>query len=133
MIKNTLLAIGVLLVVGLLAHIPITALAQTPDGETPAVEDICDGETGRAYGLCNAYCEAMDCENADTQASIEACDTVFDKYMDATGQVPPCVEPRSCADLAECAVVPCPENPNGVCVLGCNEAGCTCTCLVIGP
>lgn len=43
------------------------ALAQTPDGETPAVETICDplqptqGGTPGLFGLCVAYCEAQDC------------------------------------------------------------------------
>ena len=40
-------------------------LAQTPDGETPANEGICDplhedGITKGLYGLCVAYCEAQD-------------------------------------------------------------------------
>lgn len=38
------------------------ALAQTPDGETPAEEVTCDAYSGRAFGLCNAYCEAIDCD-----------------------------------------------------------------------
>lgn len=41
------------------------ALAQTPDGDTPANEGICDGLIGGTpglYGLCVAFCEAQDCE-----------------------------------------------------------------------
>lgn len=41
------------------------ATAQTPDGETPANEDVCDGLIGATpglYGLCVAFCEAQDCE-----------------------------------------------------------------------
>ena len=38
-----------------------TALAKTPDGVPPSLETVCDAETGAAYGLCTAYCEAMDC------------------------------------------------------------------------
>ena len=34
----------------------------TPDGQTPAQETMCDGLTGPAFGLCNAYCGAQDCE-----------------------------------------------------------------------
>ena len=40
-----------------------TATAQTPDGETPANEGVCDelmGLTPGLYGLCVAYCEAQD-------------------------------------------------------------------------
>ena len=46
------------------------AMAQgTPDWMTPHQETVCDSETGAAFGLCNAYCEAMDCESASPQAS----------------------------------------------------------------
>lgn len=40
-----------------------SAVAQTPDGETPANEGVCDvvqGGTPGLYGLCVAYCEAQD-------------------------------------------------------------------------
>ena len=36
---------------------------------------VCDGESGRAFGLCNAYCEAMDCDwdpNASAARSVAA-------------------------------------------------------------
>lgn len=39
--------------------------AQTPDGSSPNSEGVCNGlqETApRLYGLCLAYCEALDCE-----------------------------------------------------------------------
>ena len=42
-----------------------TVLAQTPDGDTPANEGVCDsliGLTPGLYGLCVAYCEAQDCD-----------------------------------------------------------------------
>jgi hypothetical protein len=38
---------------------------QTPDGETPANEGLCDflwGGTPGLYGLCVAFCEAQDCD-----------------------------------------------------------------------
>jgi hypothetical protein len=44
----------------------IPAMALTPDGETPAIEDVCDqliGGTPGLYGLCVAYCEAQDCDS----------------------------------------------------------------------
>ncbi len=43
----------------------VVATAQTPDGETPAVEDVCDTlivATPGLYGLCVAYCEAHDAD-----------------------------------------------------------------------
>jgi hypothetical protein len=43
----------------------VNAVAQTPDGMTPAEENICDqlkvdGVSKGLYGLCVAYCEAID-------------------------------------------------------------------------
>ena len=56
------------------------AMAQTPDGSTPAVEGICDtlkadGISKGLYGLCVAYCEAQDFSSEDeplTEADILA-------------------------------------------------------------
>jgi hypothetical protein len=66
------------------------ATAQTPDGETPAVEDICTkwGMTGQVNGLCKAYCEAMDCDDPNPQASEQACGRVLDKITTALGDTP---------------------------------------------
>lgn len=66
------------------------AFAQTPDGETPSVETVCDGQVGAAFGLCNAYCEAMDCDYITPQASEKACTRVLDRFVQLTGDVPPC-------------------------------------------
>ncbi len=41
----------------------VPALSQTPDGETPAVETVCDplkNATPGLYGLCVAFCESHD-------------------------------------------------------------------------
>jgi hypothetical protein len=65
-------------------------LAQTPDGLTPAVEDICTkwDFTGKTLGLCNAYCEAMDCDDLNPQASLQACDRVLAKILGSIGDSP---------------------------------------------
>ena len=39
-----------------------SAWAKTPDGMPPSVETVCSGLKGAAFGLCNAYCEAQDCD-----------------------------------------------------------------------
>ncbi|MEH6579731.1 MAG: thrombospondin type 3 repeat-containing protein [Amphritea sp.] len=75
---------------------PVTASAQTPDGETPAVETVCEEGTlgGALKGLCNAYCEAMDCDSANPTASIDACEAVQNKFRNkADGMDPPCIMP----------------------------------------
>ena len=50
------------------------AFAQTPDGDTPAEETFCeDNFTGKLNGLCNAFCEATDCDSLNAKASATAC------------------------------------------------------------
>lgn len=64
----------------------LPVVAQTADGATPAEEDVCADESGRAKGLCNAYCEAMDCELGElANASPKACTKVKQNYQDAKG------------------------------------------------
>ena len=67
-LKGTALAwyLPVLLVLALPAH------AKTPDGVTPAEEDVCDplrNATPGLYGLCVAYCEAHDAELISPQGN----------------------------------------------------------------
>ena len=102
-LKGIFVYLSFLLTIGLITQSQNLVLAQTADGETPAVEDVCDGLSGRAYGLCNAYCEAMDCESADPQASDEACDKVLGNLMALTGEEPPCaIDPTPCGQRASC-------------------------------
>jgi len=61
----------------------------TPDGVPPSRETVCNGQTGAAYGLCVAYCEAMDCDTGP-QASQKACNKVAANYTRITGQGLPC-------------------------------------------
>jgi hypothetical protein len=70
------------------------SLAQTADGETPAEETVCDEFSGAMYGLCVAYCEAMDCHLGDQFASDRACERVLTNYMThSDGDMPPCHGP----------------------------------------
>ena len=66
------------------------ARAQTPDGIPPARETVCDVETGAAFGLCNAYCEAMDCDSGAPKASATACSRVRSRFQNVTGRDMPC-------------------------------------------
>ncbi|HET9228855.1 MAG TPA: hypothetical protein VFR31_19405 [Thermoanaerobaculia bacterium] len=79
------------------------ALAQTPDELPPALETVCDAETGAAYGLCNAYCEAMDCESDAPSASATACSKVRDKFQNVTGRDLPCNLSCPCMSLPQFA------------------------------
>lgn len=75
------------------------AAASTPDGVTPSRESVCDGLSGVAFGLCNSYCEAMDCHLAEPRASRRACDQVKSNFEKKTGQPLPC-EAMPCPCLA---------------------------------
>jgi len=91
------------------------ARAQTPDGVPPALETVCDRETGSAFGWCTAYCEAMDCDLAndgdpltEPNASAAACGQVLTRFEQATGRGMPCDDPCPCTAkaLGTCAKLP---------------------------
>ena len=46
---------------------------------------VCDGEKGRAYGLCRNFCEALDCD-WDGHASKRACEILRSHYRSLTGK-----------------------------------------------
>jgi hypothetical protein len=75
------------------------AYAGTPDGETPAEEDVCDDYSGASYGFCVAYCEAMDCDE-DPNADETACERVSERFQVKSGEsdAPTCgaEEPEIC-------------------------------------
>lgn len=104
--------------------------AQTSDGVTPASESICDGEVGAAYGLCNAYCEAMDCDSEEPNASEKACEKVLANYVKHTDMMPPCegFSFEGCNDDCEAVYDECLlTNSQSVCCLerrSCYEECC---------
>ena len=58
-------------------------------GQAVAGKCVCDGQSGAAYGLCIAYCEAMDCDSDIPKADDTACAKIEDCYKQITGDVPP--------------------------------------------
>jgi cysteine-rich repeat protein len=104
------------------------AFAQTPDGETPSVETVCDTQVGAAFGLCNAYCEAMDCDYATPQASEKACTRVLDRFVQLTAAVPPCdAAAPFCGDGEVDAAEQCDDGNNT------DWDGCSSTCQLEVP
>ncbi len=87
----------------ILILIPTATGAQTPDGRTPAVETYCDEYSGRKFGICNAWYEAMDCDDAAHKAP--ACDNLKAMLDDLGGDTSPSGEittPCPCfGDLTE--------------------------------
>ena len=75
------------------------ASAKTPDGKPPSVETVCDNETGAAFGLCNAYCEAMDCDSPNHRASDRGCEQVKENFERKTGRPLPCEVTCPCPEL----------------------------------
>lgn len=116
------------------------AHTSTPDGQTPAVEAVCDGFSGAAFGLCNSYCEAMDCDD-NPRASQSACNRLAQRLKATTGRAMPCgtcpggyVEPAEHVDfrcfergvrLPEDGVCIDPKDANKVLV--CDATGCKTT------
>jgi len=49
-------------VLALVVALAGTAMTKTPDKQPPSTETSCNGLTGSARGLCNAYCQAQDCD-----------------------------------------------------------------------
>ncbi|HWM90827.1 MAG TPA: hypothetical protein VN493_08680 [Thermoanaerobaculia bacterium] len=80
--------------------VALPAVAKTPDGQTPSEETVCDGQKGAAFGLCNAYCEAMDCDHPTPHASPKACEKVKSNFEKITGSSLPC-EASPCPCSAE--------------------------------
>lgn len=78
-----------------------SASAKTPDGKTPSEETVCDNETGAAYGLCNAYCEAMDCTDPNQRASDQGCESVKRNFEKKTGRPLPCAVTCPCPGLLQ--------------------------------
>jgi hypothetical protein len=101
------LVIAVLAV--LLMVVSASAQAQTPDGLPPPNEGVCDGlhnpgVTPGLYGLCVAYCEALDCEHQEGQPPqcAPANRAILDQYnrlRNDADPTMPCIQPPQ---------VPCP-------------------------
>ena len=90
--KSPLWALHIAMLLGLLASTS-SGYANTPDGQTPAVETVCDGLEDNMFGICNAYCEAMDCDDPNHKASDAACHKKAQQWAAIAGEtVLPCNE-----------------------------------------
>lgn len=110
---------GTLFVVALAIGIGVPAAsAKTPDGQTPSQETVCSGLTGAAFGLCNAYCEAQDCDVHDRPS----CAVLRRNFARITGTpVFPC-DPRCGDGEVNQANEQCDDGNNAAC------DGCSPTC-----
>lgn len=111
--------------------------AKTPDGKPPSEETVCSGLSGAAFGLCNAYCEAHDCD-VHPRPSCAVLRRLFEKV---TGNpVLPC--DQRCGNGRteggeECDPPGSECTGGGFCNLECTCAGCTPTPVcgdgIVGP
>jgi hypothetical protein len=77
---------------------PISASAQPP-----AEGSVCDNLSGAVWGLCNAYCETMDCDSESAAASPQACSKVLESFTKHSDEPIPCA-PVECPCFAPAAV-----------------------------
>ncbi len=88
-IRSVVLA-SLVAAVGLIAA---GAATKTPDAKTPAEETECDSLRGASFGLCTAYCEAMDCDSDAPKAKPAACLRVLKKFRKVSEDAsPPCFD-----------------------------------------
>ena len=82
----------------LLSLFAIPAWAQrTGDHIVPSIETVCDGDPF-SFGLCNSYCEALDCDSDTPLGTPTACSNLLDNYLKKSdGIPPPCEATCPCA------------------------------------
>jgi len=100
-------------------------------------ENLCDGLNGAAYGLCNAYCNAMKCGTEDQYASDRACERVKNNFFrHSTLQYVPCDDPCLnviCAEGESCVDGTCLCGESPTCTAGdvCDQGACKTPCTEI--
>jgi hypothetical protein len=128
LIRATLLAS----ILGTAALIATPAHAQrTGDHIVPSIETVCDGDP-YSFGLCNAYCEALDCNSPTPLGTPRACSNLLRNYQKKSGgKLPPCACPCAFnleADIA--ALEASAESEIGITI---DEATFETTCGSFGP
>jgi hypothetical protein len=78
--------------------IPRSASAQRHDQGSA-----CDGLSGAAWGLCNAFCETLDCDGNNTKAAPQACSRILANFTQHSDEPIPCA-PVECPCFAPAAV-----------------------------
>jgi hypothetical protein len=117
-----------------------TALTKTPDQQTPSTETACDGLSRSARGICNAYCEAQDCDSHPKPSA--SCERLRANFQRQTGsKVLPCDRPAcggaefptcdgTCPEDLVCASGPENGGPDtaGPQISGSDNEGVACSC-----
>lgn len=96
---------------------------------TASADGICADLRGAAWGLCHAYCEAMECDTENPNAAEDACMAVGARFERLTGDLPPCACERpgrifTLRDPAVCHLIEWACSPGYVRFL--DTCGCGC-------
>ncbi len=84
------------------AFFAVAAFAVLGLASQALAQSVCEGQMGAPFGLCTAYCEAMDCDSGTPQASGMACAKVLAKWDQlAIGSIPCDLAPSEPAGFAE--------------------------------
>lgn len=96
------------------------ALTKTPDQQTPSQETVCSGLSRSAFGICNAYCEAQDCDSHPKPSA--SCEQLRVNFKRLTGRsVFPCDLPLCGGAEAPACNGRCPDDK--VCASGPENGG----------
>jgi|GEM_PF-6576976 len=93
-LKTIFGAAGMVLLTGLFGISGTAVASGTPDGMTPANENVCNAlqsATPGLYGLCVAYCEAQDLDTVDKNPPSEKILANYRKKMQSGDPDMPCV------------------------------------------
>lgn len=73
------------------------------------------GFAGAELAVCEAYCEALDCDTATTRAAIPACERLAATFEEGTGgALLPCEIPDADADGVPDSIDICPDDPDSL-------------------
>lgn len=95
------------------------------NGRGQGTATVCDEANliGAAYGACNVYCEALNCDGLRPNGPASSCERALDRFMELTGELPPCEPVCPCAAAWRAADF-FPESPTlNECLVELNEAG----------
>ncbi|MEM7008384.1 MAG: hypothetical protein AAF462_04545 [Thermodesulfobacteriota bacterium] len=91
-----------LLVFGLFVSFSAPSDAQLPksDDFVPVLPSECEGLNCKAYGICDTYCEDLECDTKEGfEKNPDICTKVLEKYQEKTGYPgPPCICTDVCFD-----------------------------------
>jgi hypothetical protein len=87
------------MVYGLILLFGATLCSVAAAGDGSQQKAVCEdaGLVGAAYAACNRYCSALDCDADQPNGNSRACDQALDRFVELTGEWPPCEPLCPCA------------------------------------